>query len=79
GPGGYGGGDPGAGGGTGASGGQPRGYDADGNPVSGNGGGNGAGDGIQRRTRYIGRQPKLHERLNQRTGDTRPGASDPNQ
>lgn len=79
GPGGYGGGDPGAGGGTGASGGQPRGYDADGNPVSGNGSGNGAGDGIQRRTRYIGRQPKLHERLNQRTGDTRPNASDPNQ
>src|SRR5581483_3969465 len=68
------GGGPGVGGGPG--GGGPGGYGG-GDP--GAGGGNGAGDGIQRRTRYIGRQPKLHERLNQRTGDTRPDASDPNQ
>jgi prepilin-type N-terminal cleavage/methylation domain-containing protein len=68
GPGGYGGGDP---GGYGNSSGQPRGYDADGNPVDGNGGGNGFGDdGIRRRTRYIGRKPKLHERLNPRPGES---------
>ena len=45
------------------------GYDADGNPI-GSGNGNGSGDGFQRRTRYIGRQPKLHERLNPRPGDS---------
>jgi len=72
GPGGYGGGDP---GGYGSSSGQPRGYDADGNPIDGNSGGNGVGDdGIRRRTRYIGRKPKLHERLNPGSGDI----SDPN-
>jgi type II secretory pathway pseudopilin PulG len=69
--GGYGGGDPGGNGGSGTSGGQPRGYDANGNPVDGNGGRDGVGsDGIQRRTRYLGRKPKLHERLNPRPGET---------
>jgi type II secretory pathway pseudopilin PulG len=81
GPGGYGGGDPGGNGGSGNSGGQPRGYDANGNPIDGNGGRDRfADDGIQRRTRYIGRQPKLHERLNPRPGETsNPNSSYPNQ
>jgi prepilin-type N-terminal cleavage/methylation domain-containing protein len=77
GPGGFGDGNP---GGPGASG-NPRDYDADGNPLGGSDNGSGSGgDGFQRRTRYIGRQPKLHERLNPRPGDggyRDPG--DPNQ
>lgn len=75
GPGGGGfGGDPGDGGTSGT--GNPRGYDADGNPVGGGTGGGGIGDGsggsdgnpYNRRTRRIGRSPKLGERLNQRPG-----------
>jgi type II secretory pathway pseudopilin PulG len=79
--GGYGGGDPGGSGGNGGNAGQPRGYDANGKPIDSNGGRDGlGGDGIQRRTRYIGRQPKLHERLNPRPGETtNPNSSYPNQ
>ncbi|MEN3331432.1 MAG: type pilus assembly protein PilW [Blastocatellia bacterium] len=79
--GGYGGGDPGGSGGAGGSSGQPRGYDANGQPIDGNGGSDrNGGDGFQRRTRYIGRQPKLHERLNPRPGETsNPNSSYPNQ
>ncbi len=70
GPGGGYGGDPGDGGTSGT--GDPRGYDADGNPRGGAGGGvgdgsNGSGSGgYNRQTRRIGRNPKLGERLNPR-------------
>src|SRR6185369_17269443 len=72
---------PGGSGGNGSSSGQPRGYDANGKPIDGSGGRDGlGGDGIQRRTRYLGRQPKLHERLNPRPGETsNPNSSYPNQ
>jgi prepilin-type N-terminal cleavage/methylation domain-containing protein len=73
GPGGYGSGGP-SGGGPGGSGspGRPtRGYDANGNPIDGSGDRNGFNnDPYQRRTRYIGRRPKLHERLNPRPGES---------
>ena len=62
--GGYGGGDPSAGG----NGGQARGYDANGQPIGSDGSGLG-NQGMQHRTRYIGKQPKLGERLNPQYGD----------
>jgi type II secretory pathway pseudopilin PulG len=72
GPGGYGGGPGGGGPGAGGSGtGRPaRGYDANGSPIDGSGGSGLGNDPYQRRTRYIGRQPKLHERLNPRPGES---------
>jgi type II secretory pathway pseudopilin PulG len=72
GPGGYGSGGPGGGpGGSGSGTGRPpRGYDADGNPIDGSGGSSLGNDPYQRRTRYIGRRPRLHERLNPRPGES---------
>ena len=71
GPGGYGSGGPGGGpGGSGGTGRPTRGYDADGNPMDGSGGNGQGNDPYQRRTRYIGRKPKLHERLNPRPGES---------
>jgi type II secretory pathway pseudopilin PulG len=70
GPGGGGYGGPGGGSGPGSNSGQPHGYDANGSPIDGSGSSNGLGnDPFQRRTRYIGRKPKLHERLNPRPGE----------
>ena len=80
--GGSGGGDPGPGGSGGSGGpGRPtRGYDANGNPMDGSGGSGPGNDPYQRRTRYIGRQPKLHERLNPRPGESMsPDSGYPNQ
>jgi hypothetical protein len=82
GPGGYGSGGPSGGGpGSGGAGRPTRGYDANGNPIDGSGGSTGVGgDPFERRTRYIGRRPRLHERLNPRPGESvSPDSGYPNQ